>query len=86
MIKSLLARDEGKTLEFKRNCSSLVKIVQNAVAFANTAGGTLVIGIQVNSYCLRGVSMAFLSDAVVLCMGVYASGVVCCCTMCLSFD
>lgn len=46
MIKSLLARDEGKTLEFKRNCSPLAKIVQTAVAFANTAGGTLVIGIQ----------------------------------------
>jgi len=46
VIKSLLARDEGKTLEFKRNCSPLAKIVQTAVAFANTAGGTLVIGIQ----------------------------------------
>ena len=56
MIKSLLARDEGKTLEFKRNCSSLVKIVQTAVAFANTAGGTLVIGIQDKTKNVLGLS------------------------------
>jgi ATP-dependent DNA helicase RecG len=42
MIKNLLARDEGKTLEFKENCRSLAKIVQTAVAFANTAGGEIV--------------------------------------------
>jgi ATP-dependent DNA helicase RecG len=46
MIKNLLARDEGKTLEFKENCRSLAKIVQTAVAFANTAGGEIVIGFR----------------------------------------
>ena len=46
MLKELLARDEGKTLEFKENTSSLQKIIQTIVAFANTAGGTLVIGIK----------------------------------------
>ncbi len=46
MIKTLLARDEGKTLEFKENCRSLAKIVQTAVAFANTAGGEIVIGFR----------------------------------------
>jgi len=56
VIKSLLAKDEGKTLEFKRNCVSLAKIVQTAVAFANTAGGTLVIGIQDQTKSVMGLS------------------------------
>ena len=46
MIQSYLARDEGKTLEFKENCKSLQRIVQTAVAFANTAGGSIVIGVR----------------------------------------
>jgi len=41
-----LKQQEGKTLEFKENCSSLPKIVQTVAAFANTAGGTLIIGIR----------------------------------------
>jgi predicted HTH transcriptional regulator len=45
-IESLLARGEGKTLEFKENCRPLRKIVQTVVAFANTAGGALVIGVR----------------------------------------
>ena len=45
-IESLLAQEEGKTLEFKENCRSLSKIVQTVVAFANTAGGVLCIGIR----------------------------------------
>src|ERR1700761_1287011 len=46
MIEELLTKREGKTLEFKENTKSLQKIVQTIVAFANTAGGTLVVGIQ----------------------------------------
>jgi len=46
MLQSYLARDEGKTLEFKENCKSLQHIVQTAVAFANTAGGSIVIGVR----------------------------------------
>lgn len=45
MISGLLAQNEGKTLEFKENTASLQKIIQTIVAFANTAGGTLIIGI-----------------------------------------
>ena len=45
-IEGLLVQEEGKTLEFKENCRSLSKIVQTVVAFANTAGGVLVIGIR----------------------------------------
>jgi len=46
MLEELLTKEEGKTLEFKENTKSLQKIVQTIVAFANTAGGTLVIGIK----------------------------------------
>ncbi|SPD71759.1 conserved hypothetical protein [uncultured Desulfobacterium sp.] len=41
-----LKQNEGKTIEFKENCLSLPKIVQTVVAFANTAGGTLIIGVR----------------------------------------
>lgn len=46
MIEELLAHEEGKTIEFKENTNSLNKIVQTVVAFANTAGGTVVISIR----------------------------------------
>lgn len=46
MIEELLAREEGKTLEFKESTISLQKIIQTIVAFANTAGGTIIIGIK----------------------------------------
>jgi len=43
-LQDLLATPEGKTLGFKRDLSSLKLILKSLVAFANTAGGTLVIG------------------------------------------
>ncbi len=45
-LAELVARPEGKTLEFKRDLSSPDKIARTLVAFANTAGGTLVIGVE----------------------------------------
>jgi len=36
---------EGKTLELKRDISSPKNILKTLVAFANTAGGRLLIGI-----------------------------------------
>lgn len=38
-IKALLEKHEGKTLEHKRDLSSLKPILKTIVAFANTAGG-----------------------------------------------
>jgi predicted HTH transcriptional regulator len=43
-IAGLLREPEGKSLEFKRDLSSLKPVLRALVAFANTAGGTLVIG------------------------------------------
>ncbi|HSW72098.1 MAG TPA: helix-turn-helix domain-containing protein [Chlamydiales bacterium] len=55
MIEELLARSESKTLEFKENVHVLSKIVQTIIAFANTAGGTLVIGIQDKTKMIVGI-------------------------------
>ena len=43
-IDMILTSSEGKTLEFKRDISSLKPIVKTIVAFANTAGGVIVVG------------------------------------------
>lgn len=43
-ITELLNQPESKTLEFKRDPSSMKSILKTIVAFANTAGGTLIIG------------------------------------------
>src|ERR1700719_4557861 len=42
----LLTQNEGKTLEFKETTKSLSGILKSVVAFANTAGGTIVIGVR----------------------------------------
>jgi len=43
-IREILSLSEGKTIEFKRDLSSMKPILKTLVAFANTAGGTLLIG------------------------------------------
>ena len=43
---SLLKSQEGKLLEFKRDISSPENIMKTLVAFANTAGGVLLIGVE----------------------------------------
>lgn len=52
----LLQRSEGKTLEFKRDLSSPEGALKTLVAFANTAGGTLLIGVEDCSRRVCGVS------------------------------
>ncbi|AVO49248.1 AAA family ATPase [Melaminivora suipulveris] len=42
----LLSQPEGKTLEFKRDLSSPQNALKTLVAFANSAGGRLVIGVD----------------------------------------
>ena len=50
-----LRRPEGKTLEFKRDLSSPDGALRTLVAFANTAGGTLLIGVEDTTRHVRGV-------------------------------
>ena len=51
----ILKRPEGKTLEFKRDLSSPDGALKTIVAFANTAGGTLLVGVEDKSRHVRGV-------------------------------
>jgi predicted HTH transcriptional regulator len=46
MIEELLQQQEGKTLEFKENAKNLAGIIHTVVAFANTAGGKILIGVK----------------------------------------
>ena len=46
MIEQLLAENEGKTIEFKETARSLGGIMKTFVAFANSAGGTIIVGIK----------------------------------------
>ena len=57
-LADMLRRPEGKTLEFKRDLSSPLGFLRTVVAFANTAGGTVVIGVSDRSRDVRGVANA----------------------------
>lgn len=54
-LLDLLKRPEGKTLEFKRDVSSPEGLLRAVVAFANTAGGTLLLGVEDTTQHVRGV-------------------------------
>ncbi|MBS0351173.1 MAG: putative DNA binding domain-containing protein [Proteobacteria bacterium] len=54
-ILELLKKPEGKTLEFKRDLSSPEGILRVLVAFANTGGGTLIVGVEDGDHKVRGV-------------------------------
>jgi len=55
MRETLLHETEGKTLEFKRDLSSPKNFLKTLVAFANTAGGRLIIGVEDVSRQMVGV-------------------------------
>lgn len=46
MIEKLLTENESKTLEFKENAQSKNPIIKTVIAFANTSGGNIVIGVR----------------------------------------
>lgn len=54
-LTDILRRPEGKTLEFKRDLSSPAGFLRTVAAFANTAGGTIVIGVADRTRNVRGV-------------------------------
>lgn len=55
-LVDLLKRPEGKTLEFKRDLSGPEGALKTIVAFANTAGGTLLVGVEDKTGQVRGVA------------------------------
>jgi len=55
-IAETLLRPEGKTVEFKRDLSSPEKVLCTLIAFANTAGGSLVIGVEDGTKNVRGLA------------------------------
>jgi len=58
----LLTRPEGKTLEFKRDLSSPDRVIRTLVAFANTAGGTLLVGVEDKTRRVLGVADPLLTS------------------------
>ena len=56
MLDELLVQHEGKTLEFKREVSSPDSLMRTIVAFANGAGGTVVVGVEDGTRRVRGVA------------------------------
>jgi predicted HTH transcriptional regulator len=54
-LEDLLRQNEGKTLEFKRDISSPTPALRTLVAFANSAGGRLVIGVEDRTRAVIGV-------------------------------
>jgi predicted HTH transcriptional regulator len=45
-VDELLKRQEGKTLEFKRELTTAERVLVSVVAFANTAGGIVLFGVE----------------------------------------
>lgn len=62
MIQDYLTQNESKTLEFKENAKNLSGIVKTVIAFANTAGGILLIGVKDKTKEIIGVSDALYEE------------------------
>ena len=60
-IRDIASMPEGKTVEFKRDLSSMKAILKTLVAFANTAGGILLIG-KDNDGTIIGVNDVFAAE------------------------
>jgi predicted HTH transcriptional regulator len=61
-IEGILKSHEGKTLEYKENSDAHHNILRTIVAFANTAGGRLVIGIRDKDRSVVGVTSPLLEE------------------------
>lgn len=59
---TLLSRPEGKTLEFKRDLSSPDGVLKAIVAFANTSGGVLVLGVEDGTKRVTGIPNVLVEE------------------------
>lgn len=59
-ITNITSLPRGKTVEFKKDLSSIIPILETLIAFANTAGGTLLIGRDIDG-TINGVDDIFAS-------------------------
>jgi len=55
-IKELISKGETTTIQFKLNISNELSIAQEMVAFANTRGGTILIGVDDKTWEVIGLS------------------------------
>lgn len=55
MLLELLHEQEGKCLEFKQNATSTKRILETIIAFSNTSGGKILIGIEDETRHIVGV-------------------------------
>jgi ATP-dependent DNA helicase RecG len=55
-LKSYIKKGEGKTIEFKETLPSKNQIAKTVVAFSNTAGGKIILGIADKSSAIKGIS------------------------------
>lgn len=62
MFEEILLANEGKTLEFKENAQSSLNIIKTVVAFANTAGGMVVIGVRNKTKEVVGIENILLEE------------------------
>lgn len=62
MLEEILIQNEGKTLEFKENTLNLKGIIKSIIALANTAGGTIVIGVKNQSKEVIGLKNPLLEE------------------------
>ena len=58
----ITGQPESKTLEFKRDLSSPEKALRAIIAFANTTGGTLLIGVEDSTRQVRGIADMLLEE------------------------
>ena len=61
-LVELLKRHEGKTLEYMRDLSSPEGILKTLVAFANTGGGAVAVGVEDGSRNVRGVPNVLMAE------------------------
>ena len=61
-LAELLTHPEGKTLEFKRDLSSPDGVLRSLIAFANTAGGILLVGVEDGTRQVRGIKDVLLEE------------------------